>query len=241
MYAALRSEKTKFFSIGWCNLGVIGAILVPLLYLLTSDAPKTGGEQKTLSLCLQALYLGHPGIVLASAGYFGQEYSHSALRTTLLTQPARLKLLCAKLVNSTIIVFFTGVISSVLCLIVIVLFLQHEMEWTGSMIIRFFGSISLGILSWIQLACITSALSIVTKSLIAPIAIMLPLILGLSHMLFSFFQLAKFLPTLSTMNLFSIPAVNIFLDKWSGLAVQFSWVVLFLTISAWLFSCRNVR
>ncbi|MFD3261626.1 ABC transporter permease [Paenibacillus lentus] len=239
MYAALRSEKTKFFSFGWCILGVFGAIIVPLLYLLTSDTPKIGREQEILSLCLQALYLGQPGIIVASAGYFGQEYSHSALRTTLLTQPSRLKLLCAKFVNNAIIVVFAGIVSSVLSLIV--LFFQHDMEWTGSFMIRLLGSISLGILSWIQLAWITSALSIMTKSLIAPIAIMLPLVLGLGHMLFAISQSAKFLPTLATMNLFSIPAVNIFLDKWSGLAVQFSWVVLLLTISAWLFSHRNVR
>ncbi|WII36543.1 ABC transporter permease [Paenibacillus thiaminolyticus] len=239
MYAALRSEKTKFFSFGWCILGVIGAIIVPLLFLLTSDTPQIGREKDILSLCLQALYLGQPGIIVASAGYFGQEYSHSALRTTLLTQPSRLKLLCAKFVNITIVVIFTGIASSVLS--IIILFFQHDMEWTGSLMMRLLGSISLVILNWIQLAWITSALSIMTKSLIAPIAIMLPLILGLSHMLFAISQLAKFLPTLAAMNLFSIPAVHIYLDIWSGLAVQFSWVLLLLTISAWLFSYRSVR
>ncbi|AZK46081.1 ABC transporter permease [Paenibacillus lentus] len=239
MYATLCSEKTKFFSFGWCILGVVGAIIVPLLFLLTSDTPKIGREQEILSLCLQALYLGQPGIIVASAGYFGQEYSHAALRTTLLTQPSRLKLLCAKFVNMSIIILVTGIVSSVIGLIV--LMFQQDIEWTGSFMIRLLGSISLGILSWIQLAWITSALSIMAKSLIAPVAIMLPLVLGLSHMLFATSQLAKFLPTLATMNLFSLPAVNIYLDKWSGLAVQFSWVVLLLTISAWLFSYRNVR
>lgn len=239
MYTALRSEKTKFFSFGWCILGVIGAIIVPLLFLLTSDTPKAGSEKEILSLCLQALYLGHPGIIVASAGCFGQEYSHSALRTTLLTQPSRLTLFCVKFVNITTIVVFTGIVSIVLSLLV--LFFQHDMEWTGTLIIRLLGSISLPILSWIQLAWITSALSIITKSLIAPIAIMLPLILGLSQMFFAISQLAKFLPTLATLNLFSIPEVNTLLDKWSGLAVQFSWVVLLLTISAWVFLYRNVR
>ncbi|MFD2698922.1 ABC transporter permease [Paenibacillus shunpengii] len=239
MYAALRSENTKFFSYGWCVLGVIGAIIVPLLYLLTSDTPKLGGEEEILSLCLQALYLGHPGIIVASGGYVGQEYSNSALRTTLLTQPSRLKLLCAKICNMFIIVVFTGLASSVLCFIV--LFVQHDLEWTGSFMVRLLGSISLSILSWIQLAWITSALSILTKSLIVPIAIMLPLFLGLSHMLFTISLLAKFLPTLATMNLFSIPAVSIYLDKWSGLMVQFSWVVLLVTISASMFSYRDVR
>lgn len=239
MYSVLRSEKIKFFSYGWCILGVIGAIIVPLLVLISSDTPKIGTEQDILSVYLQVLYLGQLGIVVASAAYVGQEYSHSALRTTLLTQPSRLKLLCIKLVNIAIIVVFTGIVSSVLSLIV--LFFQHDMEWTGSLMIRLLGSISLSILSWIQLAWITSAVSIMTKSLIAPIAIMLPLILGLSQMLFAISQLAKFLPDLATMNLFSIPAVNIYLDKWSGLAVQFSWVVLLITISAWLFSNRSVR
>ncbi|MNI18851.1 ABC-2 family transporter protein [compost metagenome] len=239
MYAVLRSEKTKFFSFGWSILGVIGAIVLPLLYLLTFDTSKIGREQEILSLCLRALHLGQPGIIVASAGYFGQEYSHSALRTTLLTQPSRIKLLFAKFVNISIIVVFTGIVSSVLGLIV--LMFQNDMAWTGSLMIRLLGSVSLGMLSWIQLAWITSALSIMTKSLIAPIAIMFPLILGLSQMLFMISQLAKFLPDLATMNLFSIPAVNVFLDKWSGLAVQFSWAVLLLTISAWLFSNRNVR
>ncbi|WP_036695728.1 ABC transporter permease [Paenibacillus taiwanensis] len=239
MYAALRSEKTKFFSFNWCIIGVLGAIIVPLLFLLTSDTPKIGRESEILSFSLQALYLGQLGIIVASAGYFGQEYSHSALRTTLLTQPSRLKLLFAKFVNITLIAVCTGIVSSVLGLTV--LFFQQDMEWTSSLMVQFFGSISLGLLSWIQLGLVTSALSIMTKSLIAPIAIMFPLILGLSQMLFSISQLAKFLPTLATMNLFSIPAVTSFLDKWSGLAVQFFWVVLLLIISAWLFAHRNVR
>lgn len=239
MYAVLRSEKTKFFSFGWCVLGIIGAMIVPLLFLLTSDTPKIGGEEEVLSFCMQALYLGQVGIIVASAGYFGQEYSHSTLRTTLLTQPARIKLLCTKFINITIIAIFTGIVSSVLSLLV--LLYQHDIEWIGSIKLGLLGSVSLGILSWVQLAWITSTLSILTKSFITPIAIMLPLILGLSQMLFAISQLAKLLPTLATINLFTIPTVNIYLDKWSGLVVQFSWAVLLITISAWLFLYRNVR
>lgn len=103
------------------------------------------------------------------------------------------------------------------------------------------GRVSLCVISWIQLAWITSALSILTKSLIAPIAIMFPLVLGLSQMLFDFSCFAKFLPTLATINLYTIPTVSIYLDKWSGLAVQFSWAVLLVAISAWLFLFRDVR
>lgn len=60
-------------------------------------------------------------------------------------------------------------------------------------------------------------------------------------MSFEISQLAKFLPTLATMNLYTIPTVSIYLDKWTGLAVQFSWAVLFIAISTWLFLYRHVR
>lgn len=238
MYAVLRSEKTKFFSYGWCVLGIMSANLVPNLFILIFDTPKIVGEE-ILSLCLQALYLGQLGIVVASAAYFGQEYSHSSLRTTLLTQPDRVKLLFTKFLNITIIVVITGIVSSVLCLIV--LSFQHDIEWTSALMLELLGSVSLGILSWIQLAWIASTLSIMTKSMITPVAIMLPFMVGLGEMLFMISKLAKYLPTLATMNLFYIPTVSIYLDKWLGLAVQLSWAVLLFTISAWVFLYRNVR
>ena len=239
MNASLLSEKTKFFSYGWCILGIIGAIIVPLLFLLTSNTPRIGGEEEMISLSLQALYLGQLGIIVASSSYFGQEYTHSVLRTTLLTKPSRLKLLGAKFVNITSITVFTGIVSCAVGLAV--LSFQYDMEWNVSFTIKLLGSISQGILSWILLALITSSLSIMAKSLITPIAIMLPLILGLSLMLFEIFQLAKYLPTLATMNLYLKPTVSIYLDKGFGLAVQFAWAILLVAISTWLFLYRNVR
>ncbi|MDQ0232891.1 ABC transporter permease [Metabacillus malikii] len=239
MYAALRSEKTKFFTFGWCVLGIIGATIIPLLFLIISDIPNIEGEKGVLYLCLQALYLGQLGIVIASAAYFGQEYSHSALRTTLLTQPSRKKVLFMKFLNVTLIVVFTGIVSSVLGLIV--LSFQHDIEWTSALMLKLLGSVSLGILSWIQIAWIASTISIMTKSMITAISIMLPLIIGLGQMLFMLSESAKFLPTLATMNLFTIPEVTIYLDKWSGLVVQSSWAILLVAISAWLFLYRSVR
>ena len=84
MIAILRSERTKFFSYGWSMVGVAGAIIIPLVFLLTSDLPKLGGERGLLTLTLQAQYLGQLGMIVASASYFGQEFSHSSLRTTFL-------------------------------------------------------------------------------------------------------------------------------------------------------------
>ncbi|HBU81001.1 MAG TPA: ABC transporter permease [Paenibacillus sp.] len=239
MYAALHSEQTKFFSFGWCILGIFGAVVVPLFYLLTLNVPKTGGEKEILSLCLQALYLGHPGVIVASAAYFGQEYSNSALRTTLLTQPSRLKIACVKFLNNALIIVITGIVAIVLCLLV--LLIQHDMKWSSAYELIITERLPMSILSWIQIALITAALSVITKSLIVPLAIMLPLMLGLSHMFFTISQSAKFLPTLATMNFFSIPESTVFLEKWSGLGVQFIWALLLVISSTFIFSHRNVR
>ena len=239
MYAVLRSEKTKFFSFGWCMLGIIGANLVPVLFLLTSSTPIIGEEKGMLSLILQSLYLGQLGVIVASASYFGEEYSQTVLRTTLLTQPFRVKLLFTKFVNITVIIVLTGIVSSLLGLIV--LFFQHDLEWTNTFGLRLLGSVSLAMLSWILLAWMISALSIITKSLITPIAIMLPLILGLSQMLLQVFQLAKYLPTLAVMNIYTGDSVGIYLDKWLGLGVQLLWTVVLIGIANWLFAWRGVR
>ncbi|HLR70841.1 MAG TPA: ABC transporter permease [Pseudogracilibacillus sp.] len=239
MYAVLRSEKTKFFSFGWCIMGIIGANLVPVIFLLTSSTPIIGGEKGMLSLILQSHYLGQLGVVVGSASYFGQEYSPSVLRTTLLIQPYRVKLLFMKFVNITVIIVLTGIVSNLLGLTF--LFLQHDLVWTNSFGLRLVESISPTMISWILIAWIASALSIITKSLITPIAIMLPLILGLSQMLLQVFQLAKYLPTLATMNFYTLAPVGIYLDKWLGLGVQLLWALVLVGIASWLFALRGVR
>lgn len=219
--------------------GYIRGVTVPLIYLLTLDTSTSVGEKEIFSLCLQALYLGHPGVIVASAAYFGQEYSNSALRTTLLTQPSRLKLIGVKFINNALITVIAGIAASIICSLV--LFIQFDMEWSSAYGMMMAESLPLSILSWVQMALITSALSVITKSLIVPLAIMLPLMLGLSHMFFSISQSAKFLPTLAVMNLFSLPESTAFLEKWSGLGMQFAWAVLLIAISTYVFSYRNVR
>lgn len=239
MYTVLRSEIMKFFSFGWCMLGIIGANLIPIIFLLTSSTPITGEKEGVLSLFLQSLYLGQLGVIVASASYFGQEYTQSVLRTTLLTQPYRIKLLFTKFVNITAIIVFAGIISSLLGLFVS--FLQHDLEWTNSFGLRLLKSVSLAMLSWILLAWITSALSIITKSLITPIAIMLPLILGLSQVLLQVFQVAKYLPTLAAMNIYTVASAGIYLDEGLGLGVQLLWAMVLIGIANWLFAWRGVR
>ena len=61
-------------------------------------------------------FLSQAGLVIIAASFFGQEYSNSYLRTTLLTIPARIKLITTKLFLLTVIVWIIGLFSSLICL-----------------------------------------------------------------------------------------------------------------------------
>lgn len=241
MRGVLRSELTKFFSYPWSILGLIGAVLTAPIALFFMSMSNESNLQASdvLALCLRTLYLGQVGVVVAAAGFWGQEYSQSCIRTTFLAVPSRGKVIAAKWIVLSISVMLAGVISVLLNPVVASLGFNSEL--TLNMAIKYMANAAPAIFSWVQMAFITSCLSILTKSLVAPIAVMISLILGLSQMLFSISVLAKYLPDLAVMNLFLATGTATFLDKWLGIAVQFAWVVLFGTAAAWLTSHRDVR
>ena len=86
------SECLRFFSSPWCVLGLGAALMAPPIAVLLFDKALIPTDTAVFSLCVRMLYIGQLGGVLASAAYLGQEYSDSALRTTLLGMPQRLML-----------------------------------------------------------------------------------------------------------------------------------------------------
>ena len=243
MRGTIRSEWTKFYSYPWCAIGIIGAILTaPVVMLVMGANSSIGAElsaQDVIAGCMRALILGQAGIVLAAAGFFGQEYEQSCLRTTFLAVPKRIKTIGSKWIVLTIIVVLAGIISGLLSLIVGTL--QYNCDMTFRLVAGFLASVMFAMISWVQIAWISAGLSILTKTMVAPIAIMLPLVLSLSQMLYALFKPAKFLPDLATINLFLTPKTATFLDVWPGITVQFAWVVLFGATAVWLTLRRDVR
>ncbi len=240
--SALRSEWARFFSYHWCIWGMIGAILLPPVALLFSEN-NFGGiklqEEDVVALCLRFLYLGQAGIVVAMAGFLGQEYTHSSLRTTLLTVPSRMRLFLTKklvVVSSTII---AGILSSILCFIVIIA--KYQYVFANDVLTKFITAVSLAIISWIVLGCISASLSIITKSLIVPIAVLFPMIIGGSQMLLAVTEVAKYLPDLAGMNLFLIPEQKTFLALGLGVTIQLMWVISLECTSAYVFHRRDIR
>jgi len=243
MQCAIRSEWSKFRSYPWCTVGIIGAILTAPIVLLVMGANISGGTelsvQDVISQCMRALFLGQAGIVIAAAGFFGQEYEQSCLRTTFLAVPKRIKTIGAKWIILAMIVVLSGMISGLVSLAVCII--QYNCDITFRLVAEFMVGVALAMISWAQMAWISAGLSMLTKTLITPIAIILPLVFSLSQMLYSLFKPAKFLPDLAAINLFLIPKTTNFLDVWPGITVQFAWVVLFGVTAVWLTLRRDVR
>lgn len=237
----LQSEIIKFFSYNWCLFGMIGTILIAPLILFFSGA---GNDQslvnnEILSISLRNLFLSQAGLVIIAASFFGQEYSNSYLRTTLLTIPARIKFVTAKIFLLTVIVWLIGLISSLICLGVGII--QFNSAFTLPLILDFLIKVTIAMLSWTLITWITVFLTIITKSQILPIAIMFSLILGLSQMLFAMTVFAKYLPDLATMNLFFTSHTTTLLNGSQGLFVQAIWSLFLSLISFGLIQYRDVR
>lgn len=238
-YANLRSELTKFNSSGWCIAGIAGAILIPPLLVLSNFLATNVETKNLLTSSLLPLYYGQLGIALAGAFFWGQEYQNHTLQTTLLSIPSRKKMISVKLLLLTIIVTLAGLISSGLCLLVT--YFHYNFILTMPLFIEFMEHVGLILLSWIQISWITSGIAMISTSVIIPISLLLPLILGMSQMLFSFLNLAKYLPDLATLNLFLPTPSPTFLNLEIGLLVQFIWVLVCLIPALRLTMTRDVR
>ena len=95
---AIRSEWIKFFSYQWCAFGAIGTVVIAPFILSISGVGN--GQIVTANSLIDAglrnLFLSQAGVVIIAASFLGQEFSNAYLRTTLLTIPSRIKLVCLK-------------------------------------------------------------------------------------------------------------------------------------------------
>lgn len=234
------SEWIKYFSYPWCLLGFFGAaILPPLALFFYHGAGIKLHSSEVLTLYSQFLYLGQAGVILAAAGLWGQEFSHAALRTTLLTAPSRKKLLMAKETMIVVTSFLAALLSCMLCFVVI--FIKFNDLFHFDLMVKLITAVISACISWTLLGGLASSLSIIARSMTLPIAILFPSLFGFSQMLFMFTIYAKFLPDLAGMSLFLTSKQHNYLSPWSGIAVQMIWVFIFGFLSTYLLQKRDVR
>ncbi|TYQ18439.1 UNVERIFIED_CONTAM: hypothetical protein Cloal_0873 [Acetivibrio alkalicellulosi] len=96
-------------------------------------------------------------------------------------------------------------------------------------------------ISIIELCFITVSVVIISRSIVASMAILVSMILGLGHLLMQYSSTIKFFPVLSTMNSFFIFRNERYLSLQEGILCQGIWCILLIIISYILFRFRSVR
>lgn len=206
----IRCELLKLIS---NRLGII-ALFAPLVmvslltWLLTKSPSGMGNIQQAM---LKALQLSQIFAVIVGASITGQEYTESALRTSLLAVPQRTHLFWGK---TTLVV---GAVSFSYLLSIGTAILIFTPNLTANTIVAA-GS------SWLGLALLAAFLATASRSIITPLATMLPLILGLSMIIHAITPLARFLPDLATITIF-IGSHPQLLSREFGSIILATWVI----------------
>lgn len=206
----IRCELHKLLSNRLGTTALIAPIFIVALVawlLLKSPSGSSDGQSATL----RALQLSQIFPVIVGATITGQEYAESALRTSLLAVPRRYYLFWSK----TVLVVGTVIISYLAALGVVTVVVKPHL--TGTTILAAGAS-------WVGLALVAAYLATTFRTIVVPLATMLPLILGLSMIIHAITSLARFLPDLSTMAVFtgSDPAL---LSPVQGGIVLATWVI----------------
>jgi len=235
MKSKIRGEWTKFISSRWCVAGVCIAIfLQPILLfagILTVDIPTSNIALEQL---LQALYISQTGIIIMSAGFFGQEYFDSSLRTTFLASSRRINGFIAK----ALILAFVSISAWAMSVgLGIVIAMIYEISFA----VRDFLKIGLTVLSWVMMGWISGFVAVILKSHLISIIIFVPSNLAVNQMLAGITDVYRFFPDIAARNAFTISPGTVLLQAQTGLAVQAIWTLATGALAMWLNSRRDVR
>ena len=96
-------------------------------------------------------------------------------------------------------------------------------------------------LSTVELAAITCAVVILTRSMIVSMAVMVSLILGLGSILLQYCGQMKYIPVMSAMNVFFEVKLPIYPNVSTGLFIQAVWAIVLLSAAFFAFGRRYVR
>lgn len=236
----LKSESQKLLFNKWILITMIAVVIfVPLMVYSLGALGEEAGIDLYISKLLQSFYLGQTGVVVISALYFGEEFSNSTLRTSLMSVPNRILFFMSKFLCLMFWCITTLLISTVISFIVLQYVFYADLDMNNIVVLM--KSLFPAYISSIELGIITAGMIIVSKSMVVTLAIMLSMILGLGHLLMQYSSIMTFLPVLSTMNSFLLFHTNEYLSLWSGILCQGVWCIVLAILSNGLLRIRSVR
>ncbi|GMA27637.1 ABC transporter permease [Arenivirga flava] len=226
----LRAEWTKAITLRSIAGAIVAALLLPPLLAVASGMAFDGGGVAGRSFPVashgfETAGFGQPLIILVAALVTGTDYLDGQLRTTLAATPRRDGVLAAKLLAITAVALLVGLVSTGAAVV-----LKHSIlgehalridEFTPAM-----GWNLLGVaVNYALIGLIAASVTIIARSLIVTLVVLVPVVLGLSISLLGVVPALRFLPDLAGMQLLTAyPGVGL-LDPVPGGIVMAGWAV----------------
>lgn len=246
MIHILHAEMTKTLTLRSIQLTVLAAVLAsPALAFASGisfdpDAA-TAASFPIESHGFETAGFAQPLIILMAALITGSEYIDDQLRTTLLATPRRGKVLAAKIVVVATLAASIGLISTAAAVV-----LKHttlgEHGLNPDQLTAAMGWNLLTVaINYTLISLIAAAITVVARTYIVTLVVLVPLVLGLTISLLGLFPLLKYLPDLAGIQLLtSYPGIGLLTPMTGGL-VMAAWATVATTAAAVLFLRRDTQ
>lgn len=236
----IKSEFLKMMYHKGLVLTLVFSILFLLAMLLTLNpsALIINGDF-IVTQFLQSIYLAQTIFAVFSAVFWGREFLKSSLRTSLLSNPSRVKFFCIKVIVTllSILCCFCIAIGIGIGLVSFYFKFQLNTQFVSQLLFKLIAPI----IATIQISMITFCLTIFMESMVASLTIVLSMLLGLGQLLLQYASMMNVLPVLATMNSFSIKAISIYPSVIEGLLIQSLWTIVFIGLAYYHLHLKSVK
>lgn len=245
MIRTLHAELTKTFSLRSIQATFLAALVVPPGLAWASGFAFDPNTPAAASFPIEShgfetAGFGQPLVILLAALVAGGEYLDGQLRSTLLATPRRSRVLGAKLLVIAALAAAIGLIATTAAVL-----LKHvalsEHGLRPSQFTTEMGWNLLGVaVNYTLIALIAAGITLIARTFIVALVVLVPLALGLTISLLGLFPLLKYLPDLAGIQLLTgYPGVGL-LDPILGGFVMASWAVVVLAVTWALFTRRDI-
>ena len=183
---------------------------------------------------------GYVLVVILASLWAGSEYGDGKqIRTTLLATPKRLRVFCTKAAILALLIAIIAFATTTGTIII-----THSAGDSGidpwALTPLIWANIGGVTLAWTLTALIAFAVGTMARTMVLPLILIVPLVIGIGDFLAGFWDDAKYLPTNAGAAMYSDATAGLHLPPVLGGLVQVGWAALLLTVSAIAFSRRDL-
>jgi len=243
MWRTITAELTKLRTLPVALGAIAAALLLPPALAVMMGLNQAGSRSAAAinpdGQGFEAAGFGQPLVILLAAVIVGSEYRNGLLRSTQLATPRRVRLLAAKVVVIAGLTFTLAIVSTGLAVMLRQAVLGDDgippNEFTSGMWLNVLG---VGV-NWMLIALVSAALTVLARSALLPVIVLVPLVLGLGVALVTVLPWLKYAPDLAGLQLISrYPGIGL-LDPITGGVVMAAWAAALLLPAFIVFTRRD--